>query len=104
MNKTVGLFIPDQAHKKKSSSIPAQSVCAHLKHLAQRIQSSPLWSSEKRPVQNKQSASCISSYVQSSTKGTARSVSESDGVSDGVGSWHTLLFRLFEGPKEEHST
>ena len=38
----------------KSSSIPAHSVCAHLKHFAHRIQSSPLWSSDKRPVQNTQ--------------------------------------------------
>jgi len=28
------------------------------------------------------------------------SVSESDGVSDGVESWPTLLFRLFEGPRK----
>jgi hypothetical protein len=47
MNKSVGLFITDKAHKQKSSFIPAQSVCAHLKHFAHRIQSPPLWSSEK---------------------------------------------------------
>jgi hypothetical protein len=90
---------PWQGIQTKSSSIPAPSVCAHLKHFAHHIQSSPLWSSEKRPVQNKQSASCISSYVESSAKGTARSVSESYGVSDGVGSQQTLLFCLLEGPR-----
>ena len=82
------------------NSIPAQSVGRHLKNFAYRIQSSPLWSSEKRPVQNTQSASCSSSStVESSAKGTARSVSESDGVSDGVGFRKTFLFRLFEGPR-----
>jgi hypothetical protein len=74
-----------QGSQTKSSSIPAQSVCTHLKHFTHRIQSSPLWSSEKRPVQSEQSVSHISSYVESSAKGTARSVFESDGVSDAVG-------------------
>jgi len=49
-------------------------------------------------VQNTQSAYCSSS-VESSSKGTDRSVSEFDGVSDGVRSRQTLLFRLFEGPR-----
>ena len=72
-NKTV--FIHDKAQK--------QSMCAHLKYFAHRIHCSPLWSSEKRPVHNTQSASCSSSStVESSAKGTARSVSESDEVSD----------------------
>ena len=60
------MFIHDKAHK--------QSVCAYLKCFAHRIHSFPLWSSEKRPVQNTQSASCSSSSVESSAKGTARSV------------------------------
>jgi hypothetical protein len=30
---------------------------------------------------------------------TVRSMSETDGLSDGVGSRQTLLFRLFEGPR-----
>jgi len=88
-NKTV--FTHDKPHK--------QSVCAHLKCFAHRIHSSPLWSSEKRPVYNTQSASCSSSSVEPSAKGTARSVSKSDGVSDGVGFRQTLLVRLFEGPR-----
>ena len=46
------------------------------------------------------SASCSSSpSIESSAKGTVRSVSESDGVSDGAGSRKTLFFRLFEGPR-----
>jgi len=70
------------------------------KHFAHRILSSPLWSSEKRPVQNTKSMSCSSSSsIESSVKGTARSVSESDGVSDRVGSWQTHVFRSFEGPR-----
>jgi len=92
-NKTV--FIPDKAHKQNLP--PAQSVCVHLKYFAHRIHFSPLWSSEKRSVQYTQWGSCYSSSVESSAKGTARSVSESHGVSDGVGSRQTLLFRLFEG-------
>jgi hypothetical protein len=32
-------------------------------------------------------------------KGTAISVSESNGVSDGVGCRQTLLFRFYEGPR-----
>ena len=50
------------------------------KYFAHRIHSSTLWSSEKLPVQNTQSASCPSSSVESSAKGTVRSVSESDSV------------------------
>jgi hypothetical protein len=46
-----------------------------------------------------QSASCSSSSVELSVKGTSRSVSESDGMSDGVGSRQTLLFCHFEGPR-----
>jgi len=88
-NKT--LFIHEKAHK--------QSVCAHLKCFAHRIHSSPLWSLEKRPVQYTQSASCSSLFVESPAKGTARSVSESDGVTGGDGSRQTLLFRCFEGPR-----
>jgi hypothetical protein len=76
---------PWQGSQTKSSSIPAQSVCVHMKHLARRIQSSPLWSSEKRPVQNKKSASFISSYVESSARGTASSVSECDSGFGGLG-------------------
>jgi hypothetical protein len=75
-------------------------MCSHLQYFTHRIHSSPLWSSEKRPVQNTQSAPCSpSSSVESLARGTANSVSESDGTSDGVGSWQTLLFRLFEGPR-----
>jgi hypothetical protein len=70
-------------------------VYAHLKYFAHHIQSSPLWSSEKQPVQYTQSAS---SSVKLSSKGTARSASRSDGVSDGVGARQTLLFHLFEEP------
>jgi hypothetical protein len=91
---------PWQGSQIKSSFITAQSVCSHLKHFAHRIQSSPVRSSEKQPVQYRQSASCSSSSsVASSAWGTANLVSESDGVSDGVGTQQTLLFRLFEGPR-----
>ena len=51
---------------------------AHLKYFAHLKHSSPLWSSEKRPVQYTHSAS---SSVESSSKRTTRSVSESDGLS-----------------------
>ena len=45
---------------------------------------------------------CSSSpSIESSEKGTARSVSESDGVSDRTRSRQTLLVRLFEGPRRE---
>ena len=74
---------------KKSSSIPAQSVCAHLKYFAHCTHSSPLWSSEKRPVQNTQSEYFSSSAVESSAEGTARSAFESYEVSDGVASRQT---------------
>jgi hypothetical protein len=50
----------------------------------------------RKTTSAEQSTSCIS-YIESSVKGTASSVSESDGVSDGVGCRQTLLFRLFEG-------
>ena len=73
---------PWQCSQTKSSSIPPQSVCAHLRYFAHRIYSSTLWPSEKRPVQNIHSASCSPS-VESSAKGTVRSVSKSDSVSDG---------------------
>jgi len=88
------VFIPDKAHTK-ASSIPKQSVCAHLKYFAHCIHISPLWSSEKRPIRNTQSASFSSSSVESSAKGTVRSVSESDGLLNGVGSQQTTLFHLF---------
>ena len=92
------MFIPDKAHKQNLP--PYQhSVCAHLKYFTHRIHSSTLWSLEKRTVRNTQSASCSSSSVESSAKGTVRSVSESNGVLDGVGSRQTTLFRLFEGPR-----
>jgi hypothetical protein len=66
-------------------------VCAHLQYFAHRIHYSTLWSSEKRLVQNAQSASCSSSSsVESSARGTASLVSQSDGVSDGVGFRQTL--------------
>ena len=92
------MFIPDKAHKQNLP--PYQhKVRAPIWNISHIIQSSPLWSYEKRPVQNTQSASCSSSSVRSSAKGTARSVSECYGVSDGVGSQQTLLFRLFEGPR-----
>jgi len=95
------LCLPDKVHKQNLP--PTQSMCAQLKHFAHPIHSSALWSSEKRPVQSTQSASCSSSSVESSAKGTARSVSESDGVSGGVGSRQTVLFRLFEGPRRAFS-
>jgi hypothetical protein len=72
----------------------------HLKCFAYLIHSSPLWSLEKRPVHDTQSASCSSSSVESSAKGTVNSVFESDGVSDEVESRQTLLYRLFEGPRK----
>jgi hypothetical protein len=50
-------------------------------------------------MQYAQSASCSSYSVESLARGTVISVSESDGMSDGGGSRHTLLFRLFEGPR-----
>jgi len=75
-------------------------VCAHLKYFPHRIHSSTLWSSKKRPVLNTKSASCSTS-VESSAKATVRSVSVSDGASDGVGSRQTTLFRLSEGPSRE---
>jgi hypothetical protein len=53
----------------------------------------------EKTVKNIQPASFSSSPVESSAKGTARSVSEYDGVSDGVGSRKTLLFRPFEGTR-----
>jgi len=97
------VFILDKFHKQ--NLLPYQdkacAMCAHLKYFAQRIHSSPQRSSEKRPVQYTQSSSCSSSSLESSAKGTDRSVSESDGVSDGAGSRQTLLFRLFEGPTRE---
>jgi len=74
-----------------------------VKRFAHRIHSSPVWSSEKRSVQNTQSASCSFSSVEYSEKGTARSVSESDGMTDRVGSRQTLLFRLLKD-QEEHLT
>jgi hypothetical protein len=92
--KNKALFIPDKAIQTKSSSIPTQNVCANLKYVAHLIHSSTLRSSEKRPVQNSQSASFSSSSVETSAKGTVRLVSESDGMSDGVGSRQTLLFRI----------
>ena len=90
---------PGQGSQTKSTSIPTQSVRAHVKYFAHRIHSSTLWSSEKRAVQSTQSASCSFSSVESSAKGTVRSVSESDGLSDEVGSRQTTLFRPFEGPR-----
>ena len=70
-----------------------------MKYFAHRIHSSTLWSSEKRQVHNTQSASCSSSSVESSAKGTVRSVSESDGVTDEAGFRQTTLFCLSEGPR-----
>ena len=72
-----------------------------LKYFAHRIHSSAsiLRSSEKRPVHYTQSASCSYSSVESSAKVTVRSESVSDGMSVGVGSRQTTLFRLFEGPR-----
>jgi hypothetical protein len=73
---------------------------SHLQYFAYSIHSSTLWSSEKRPVQNTQSVSCSSSSsVESSSRRTVNSASKYDGVSDGVGSRKTLLFRLFEGQR-----
>jgi len=81
---------PWQGPQSKFSSIAAQNVYDHLKYFAHCIHFYPLWPSEKRPVEYTQSASC-SYFVESSSKGAARSVSESDGVSEGVGSLQTLL-------------
>jgi len=86
----------------KPSSIPAQNVYAHLNCFAHFIHSSPLWSSEKWTVQHTQSASCSYS-VESSLKRSARSVSESDRVSDRDGYRQTLLLHIFAGTKY-HST
>jgi hypothetical protein len=92
-----------QGSPTNTSSIPAQIVCAHLQLFAHRIQSFPLWYSEERPIQYRHSAP-RSSSVESSAKGTASSVSASDGVSDVAGSLQTLLFRLFEGPRRAFDT
>ena len=78
-------------------------MCAPLKYFVRRIHSSPLWSSEKRPVQNTQSVYCSSSSVESSAEGTARFVFESYKMSDGVGSRQTLSSVLLK-EQEEHST
>ena len=76
-------------------------MCAYL-HFAHRIHFFPLRYSDKRPAQSTQSASCSSSSVESSAKGTARSVFESYKVSDGAGSWRTL-FSVFLKDQEELS-
>jgi len=67
-----------------------------MKRFAHRIQSS-----DKRPVQYSTHNTRLFplSSVASSARGTANSVSESDGVSEGVGPQQTLLFCLFEGPR-----
>jgi len=62
-NKTV---FTQEVSQTKSSFIPAHTVCAHLKYFTRRIHYSPLWNSEKRTVQYKQSVSCSS--IESSTK------------------------------------
>jgi len=52
------VFIPDKFHKQ---NLPPylHTVCAPICNISQlRIHSSPLWYSEKRPVQYTQSASC----------------------------------------------
>ena len=96
--KNITVFIPDMLTNEIFVHI-AHIVCAQLKYFAHRIHSSPLWFSEKRPLQNTRSASFSSSSVESSAKGTVSSVSQTDVVTDGVGSRKTLLCRLFEGPR-----
>ena len=88
------MFIHDKSHKR--------NVCAHLKCFAHRIQSFPLRYSEKRPVNNKQSASFSFSSVESSAKRSAMYVPESDGVSDGVRYRQYFLFLLLEGPRRAY--
>jgi hypothetical protein len=103
MHKIYILYYPGKGSQTKSSSIPVHSVCARLKYFTHPIHSSLLWYSEKRPVQNTQSASFSSTSVESSAKGTARSVFEPYKVSDGVGSRQTLSSVCLED-QEEHWT
>jgi hypothetical protein len=93
------MFIPNKTHKQNLPPYQHRG-CAHLKYVyfAHRT-----LSSDKRPVQNTQSASCPSSSTESSAIGTTSSVSESDGESDGVGSRQTLS-SVFLEDQEEHST
>jgi len=87
----------------KIVSIPTLSLSAQMKYFAHRIHSSPLGSSEKLPVESTKSASWSPSSVVLSPKGTVRSESESDEVSDGVGFQQTIS-SVFLKDQEEHST
>jgi hypothetical protein len=99
MNKTEGLFIPHKAHKQNPP--PYQhKVCVcpsetfHTLYPVFSIVAFRKITSAEQTIR-----SCISSYVELSAKGTARSVSESDRVSDGVGSWQSILLHFFEGSR-----
>jgi hypothetical protein len=93
------VFIPYKAHKQ-NLPLHQYKVCAPICNISHTVSTLLHCDPEKRSVQNIQSATCSSSSsVELSVRGTASSMSKSDGVSDGVGSWQTLLFRLFEGPR-----
>ena len=94
-NKTV--FIPDKAHKQNLP--PYQhKVCEpiwNISHIVSVLLHCGLQRNDKYITHYQRS----SSSVESPAKGTVRSVSESDGVTDEVGSRQTTLFCLFEGPR-----
>ena len=93
------MFIPDKADKQNLPPYK-HKVCAPIWNILHGV--STLLNCglrETTSTEHTQSVSCFSSSLESSGKGIVRSVSESDGVSDRVGSWQTLLFRLFEGPR-----
>ena len=89
--------------RTKSSYIPTQSVCAHLKYFAHRIHSSTLWSSVKRQVHNTQSAPCSSSSVESLAKETVRLVSDLIECQTEL-DLSKLFCSIFLEDQEEHST
>jgi hypothetical protein len=98
------VFIPYKAHKQ-NLPLHQHKVCAPICNISHTVSTILHCGPEKRSVQNIQSAPCSSSSsVKLSVRGTASSVSKSDGVSDGVGSRQTLLFCLFEGPRRAFNT
>jgi hypothetical protein len=96
-NNTV--FNPDKTHKQNLP--PYQhKVCApiwNVSHIVSTLLHCGLQRNDQYRTRNQRLPAPQSPSVESSAWGTASSVSESDGVSDGVGSWQTLLFDLFEG-------